>query len=68
MSAVGWKFSMANRLRFVKMLNDADIVKIVVGVSAIFIYLLGVTFMSAKIYSAGVELILYNRRSLRPKR
>ncbi len=34
----------------------ADIVKIVVGVSAIFIYLLGVTFMSAKIYSAGVEI------------
>ena len=34
----------------------ADIVMIVVGVSAIFIYLLGVTFMSAKIYSAGVEI------------
>lgn len=34
----------------------ADIVKIVVGVSAVFIYLLGVTFMSAKIYSAGVEI------------
>ena len=43
----------------------ADIVKIVVGVSDIFIYLLGVTFMSAKIYSAGVEInscLLYTSR------
>lgn len=34
----------------------ADVVKIVVGVSAVFIYLLVVAFMSAKICSAGVEI------------
>lgn len=34
----------------------ADVVKIVVGVSAVFIYLLVVAFMGAKICSVGVEI------------